>query len=66
MTDLVGDNQINSNQPPHELVEDIQNKEENVEPNLIIEINNENNNKGNEIQNNNNNNSKSQKNKTMI
>ena len=55
MTDLVGDNQINPNQPPHELVEDIPNKEENVEPNLIIEINNENNNKGNEIPNNNNN-----------
>ena len=55
MSDLVGDNQINPNQPPHELVEDIPNKEENVEPNLIIEINNENNNKGNEIQNNNNN-----------
>ena len=59
MTDLVGDNQINPNQPPHELVEDIQNKEENVEPNLIIQINDETNQKENEIKNkniNNNNN----------
>ena len=59
MTELEGDIQINSSQPGPELIEEFPNKEEKVEPNLIIQINDETNQKENEIQNkniNNNNN----------
>ena len=59
MTELEGDIQINSNQPGPELIEEFPNKEEKVEPNLIIQINDETNQKENEIKNkniNNNNN----------
>ena len=59
MTELEGDIQINSSQPGPELIEEFPNKEEKVEPNLIIQINDETNQKEKEIQNkniNNNNN----------
>ena len=59
MTELEGDIQINSSQPGPELIEEFPNKEEKVEPNLIIQINDETNQKENEIKNkniNNNNN----------
>ena len=51
MTELEGDIQINSSQPGPELIEEFSNKEEKVEPNLIIQINDETNQKENEIQN---------------
>ena len=51
MTELEGDIQINSSQPGPELIEEFPNKEEKVEPNLIIQINDETNKKENEIQN---------------
>ena len=51
MTELEGDIQINSSQPGPELIEEFPNKEEKVEPNLIIQINDETNQKENEIQN---------------
>jgi len=51
MTELEGDIQINSSQPGPELIEEFPNKEEKVEPNLIIQINDETNQKDNEIQN---------------
>ena len=51
MTELEGEIQINSNQPGPELIEEFPNKEEKVEPNLIIQINDETNQKENEIQN---------------
>ena len=59
MTELEGDIQINSSQPGPELIEEFPNKEEKVEPNLIIQINDETNQKENKISNqniNNNNN----------
>ena len=59
MTELEGDIRINSSQPGPELIEEFPNKEEKVEPNLIIQINDETNQKENEIKNkniNNNNN----------
>jgi hypothetical protein len=51
MTELEGDIQINSSQPGPELIEEFPNKEEKVEPNLIIQINDETNQKENDIQN---------------
>ena len=51
MTELEGDIQINSSQPGPELIEEFPNKEEKVEPNLIIQINDGTNQKENEIQN---------------
>ena len=51
MTELEGDIQINSSQPGPELIEEFPNKEEKVEPNLIIQINDETNQKEKEIQN---------------
>ena len=51
MTELEGDIQINSSQPGPELIEEFPNKEEKVEPNLIIQINDETNQKENEIKN---------------
>ena len=51
MTELEGDIQINSSQPGPELIEEFPNKEEKVEPNLIIQINDETNQKEKGIQN---------------
>ena len=48
---MLCDIQINSSQPGPELIEEFPNKEEKVEPNLIIQINDETNQKDNEIQN---------------
>ena len=51
MTELEGEIQINSSQPGPELIEEFPNKEEKVEPNLIIQINDETNQKEKGIQN---------------